>query len=394
MIRKLIPTFAPVFGPEERAAVVGSAATSDSLTSGKAVYRFEREYTRYLRMRYGVMVNSGSTALLVATLAMKWKYGDKVIIPACNFPTAVSPLLWFGLVPVFVDCEIGTYNTTPQMIEDAVKKTDGIVGYVLLHNLGNPLDPNVWTLPGWSIEDASDALGSEIEDHVCGSFGDVSTHSFYPAHGITTIEGGMCLTRSKEIYNKIRSITSWGRDCECSPGEDNRCKKRFNYMVDGVPYDHKYLAATAGGNFKVLECQGVLGSLQLSKEESFRKRKHENFAIIYKALEDLQDKVHLPRSLPNAIPAWFGFPLTLKSGDRMDVCRRIEARGVQTRMLFGGNLTRHPFLKGRKYEVPNPLENSNTVMEKSFVVGCGQSITDAEANKVARVVSEEVKNKG
>lgn len=389
MIRKQIPTFAPSFGYDERAAIHASVATSDYLTSGKAVYKFERAFAKYLGLPYGVMVNSGSTALLVATLAMNWKHGDRVIVPACNFPTPISPLLWFGLVPVFVDCEIGTYNTTPQMIEDAVKKTDGVVGSILLHNLGNPLDPDVWTFTGWSIEDACDALGSKMGGYMCGSFGNVSTHSFYAAHSITTLEGGMCVTRNNDTYDKIRSVVSWGRDCICAPGEDNRCKKRFNYEVDGIPYDHKYIAATAGGNFKVLELQGVLGNLQLSKERQFRKRKQDNFAIIYKALEDVQDKVFLPKSLPDATPAWFGFPLTLKLGDRMDLCKRIEARGVQTRMLFAGNVSRHPFLKGRKFEVPYRLHNANTVMRDSFVVGCGQSINEEEAHHLAKVVKEE-----
>ena len=386
MRRKHIPTFAPVFGQEERSAVLTSIASSEYLTSGKGVYKFEQTFAKYVGSQYGVMVNSGSTALLVATLAMDWKAGDKVLVPACNFPTAISPLLWFGLIPVFVDCEIGTYNTTPQMVVDAAKKVGGIKGAILLHNLGNPLDPEIWCVGDWMLEDTCDSLGSQISGIMCGSFGSASTHSFYPGHAITTIEGGMVVTRNHNIYDKVRSIVSWGRDCTCHPGEDGNCGKRFTYEVDGVPYDHKYIVSNAGGNFKVMEAQGVLGSLQLSKEHIFRKRKHENFAIIYKILEELEDKIYLPKSLPKAIPAWFGFPITLKGGNRMDMCRKLEDKGVQTRMVFAGNVTRHPFLKGKNYEVPYPLDNSNMVMEKSFVVGCGQSISEEEAHYIGETV--------
>jgi CDP-6-deoxy-D-xylo-4-hexulose-3-dehydrase len=391
-LRKHIPTFAPVFGQEERSSIVTTTITKEYLTSGKEVDRFERIFSRYIGSQYGVMVNSGSSAAEVAFKAMGWKYGDKIIVPACGFPTPISEPLYCGIIPVFVDCELGTYNPNPQMVEDCINKTDGIIGMIIAHNLGNPLDPDIWNISGWSIEDACDALGSMVNSRMCGSFGDISIHSFYPAHGITTVEGGMCVTRNHNTYETMRSINSWGRDCQCSPGEDDRCKKRFNYMVDGVPYDHKYIVKIPGGNYHVTEDKGTLGILQLSKEMIFRKRKHENFAIIYKILEDIQDRIYLPTSISKAEPAWFGFPITLKSGDRMEICRKLTQSGVQTRMLFAGNLTRHPFIKDGKYkyEVPYELVNSDKVMRDSFVVGCGQSVTEEEAHYIGETVRKAV----
>lgn len=391
-MRNPIPAFAPVFTFDDRTVLHQCIATKEYLTAGKDVDKFERAFAKHIGLPYGVMVNSGSTAAQVAILAMDWKPGDKVIVPACGFPTPVSPLLWFGLIPIFVDSELGTYNTSPQLIRDCIEKHPDIKGTILLHNLGNPLDPECFRFTDWGIEDACDALGSQIDGRMCGAFGTVSIHSFYPAHGITTLEGGMVVTSNHEIHSHMRSINSWGRDCICAPGEDNRCKKRLTFEVDGVPYDHKYISKTAGGNFKPLEIQGALGLFQLAKERQFRKRRYENFSIIYNELKVIEDRIYLPKSLPNAEPAWFGFPVTLKTGDRMDICRRIEARGVSVRMVFAGNMTRHPFIKGGKYkyEIPYPLHNADIIMEKAFVVGCGQSITPDEASHIATVVKEEI----
>lgn len=389
-MRSQIPTFAPVFGDEERQAIQKHIATDPYLTSGKSVEKFQRDFSKHINRHYGVMVNSGSSALQVAILAMGWKRGDKILIPACNFPTAISPLIWFGLVPVFVDCNLETFNTDPQRVKDAINAVGGISGGVVLHNLGNPLDPEIWPLLGASVEDASDALGSQIDGRMCGSFGEVSTHSFYAAHGICTLEGGMVVTSHYSLHDKMRSIVSWGRDCSCAPGEDDKCKNRFGYQVDGIPYDHKYIASRAGGNFKPLELQGVLGLVQLKKEPIFRETRKRNFSILYSAMREIDGLVVLPESLPNADATWFGFALTLRRGNRREIMSRIEARGVQTRMVFAGNIVRHPFMHGVECMVPFPLENSDTIMRQSIVLGCGQSMTEAEAEYVGTVVKEEI----
>jgi len=389
MRRKHIPCFAPVFTHEERSAIIEHVANTPYLTSAGEVHKFEREFAKSINLPFAVMVNSGSTSLLVAMLAMRWKAGDKIIIPACNFPSAVSICHWLKLTPVFVDCELGTYNPTPQMIEDAKRKVFGVQGMVLVHNLGNPLDPDVWPIAGLTVEDSCDALGSTINGKPCGSFGLVSAHSFYPAHAITTIEGGMVATQSAPIFEHMRSIVNWGRDCKCYPGEDSRCGNRFGFEVDGVPYDHRYITSEAGGNFKVLELQGIIGSIQLKKLPQFVDARKRNFSIIYEHLEDLQDDIPLPISQGD--PSWFAFPITLsKRMDRADLIRRIEAKGIQTRLLFAGNVTRHPFMKQSDCYIPYPLTNSDTVMERTVLVGCNQSITEEEAHYIGQTVHDEV----
>lgn len=392
-MRKKIPCFAPVVGWGERSRAVDHYLHDEYFTSGKAVYAFEKEFVKRFGLPFGVMVNSGSSALLACMQVMRWKAGDKIIIPAANFPAAASWCQMLKLHPVFVDCELGTYNTTPQMIEDAIKNVGGVQGMVLPHTLGNPLDPEVWKLSALTVEDACDAYGSSVDGKSCGTFGLTSAFSFYPAHMLCTIEGGLAATFSAPLFDHMRSFVSWGRDCKCAPGEDDRCGNRFGHEVDGVPYDHKYISAHAGGNFKPIEVQGIFGLEQLKSLNYFISTRKRNFELIYKQLEDMQDDLILPIS--NGDVAWFGFPITLKRGDRTRLVGKLESRqptAVQTRLLFAGNLTRHPFMKEfGPYSIPYRLYNSDVVMEKTIIVGCGQSLTEQEAHYISKAIKEEIK---
>lgn len=393
-MRSKIPCFAPVVGWGELARAIDHYATPGHYyTAGKDVYLFEKEFVKRFGLPFGVMTNSGTSAIETCMQVMMWKHSDKIIIPACNFPSAASVCQKFKLHPVFVDCELGTYNTTPQLIEDAIKKVGGVQGMVLPHMLGNPLDPDVWKFSGLTVEDACDAYGSSVGGRLCGQFGLASAFSFYPAHMLCAIEGGLAATYSASLFDHMRSFVSWGRDCKCAPGEDDKCGNRFGHMVDGVPYDHKYIVQHAGANFKPIEVQGIFGLEQLKMLDQFIKIRKRNFDLIYKGLEDLQDDLILPVS--NGEPAWFGFPITLKRGDRTRLVGRLESRqptAIQTRLLFAGNLTRHPFMREfESYSIPYPLHNSDVVMEKTIIVGCGQSLTEEDANYISKVIKEELK---
>jgi CDP-6-deoxy-D-xylo-4-hexulose-3-dehydrase len=242
-----------------------------------------------------------------------------------------------------------------------------------------------------SIEDSCDAFGSEIDGLPCGRYGTISTFSFYPAHHLTTGEGGMTLTGDPVLARRIESMCSWGRDCHCKPGFDDTCRNRLGYVIDGVgPYDHKYTFTYPGFNLKPLELQGVLGNVQIQKSDGYKRIRQRNFSRLYAALEPLEDVVRLPVSEPGASPSWFAFPVTLLRGDRAEITRRIESRGVATRMLFAGNAYRQPFMKGFQSIVPFPLENSDVVMKNTFLIGINHTITPEECEHVATVVKEEV----
>ena len=388
-MRKYIPCFAADYGQDERTAIMTSLATSSYITAGKHVDRFEREFAKYHNRKFATMTNSGSSALFAAIFAMGWEPGDKIICPAVTFPTSISPLLWLGLVPVLVDID-DTLNIDPQKMVDSIKAVKGVQGAVIPHTLGNPCDPTLWDCFERSVEDSCDALGSRIGGRMCGTFGMVSCFSFYPAHHIFTAEGGMTLTNYPHLGETIRQFVNWGRACACKPGEDDRCGKRFESVVDGIPWDHKYQFDTAGGNFKPgLDIQGVLGSIQLRKEARFAAIRKRNHGIIRTELEPIKDLVRTATQLPGSDPSWFGYPLILGAGNRREVIERIENRGVASRLIFGGNLSRQRFIKGR-YLAPLKLEKADEVMEKGFIIGCNHSITEEEAQHIGTVAREEV----
>ena len=388
-MRKYIPVFAADFSPEDRAAIVAELAKTEYITSGKRMDAFERKFAAYHKRKFATMTNSGSSALFAAIYAMGWKPGDKIIVPAVTFPTSISPLLWLGMVPVLIDID-DTLNIDPQKMVDGIGAVGGVAGAVIPHTLGNPCDPSVWGVFETSVEDTCDALGSFINGKMCGTFGTVSCFSFFPAHHIFTGEGGMTLTNYPKHAETIRQFVNWGRACACKPGEDNRCGKRFESVVDGIPWDHKYEFNIAGGNFKPgLDIQGLLGSRQLAKEEQYRAIRKRNHEIIASALRPLQGVVKLAVQLPGSDPAWFGCQITLTRGSRKEVIARIENRGVASRLLFSGNVDRQSFARGRCV-VPGKLEKADEIMESGFIVGCNQTISEEEAHYIATVVKEEV----
>jgi CDP-6-deoxy-D-xylo-4-hexulose-3-dehydrase len=384
-MRKYIPCFDADFTMEDRSAAMAHLAMTDYWTSGKKVDEFERVFSRYVGRQFATMTNSGSSALFAAIYSMGWKPGDKIITPAVTFPTAISPLLWLGLVPVLVDVD-DTLNIDPQKMEDSIKAVGGVEGSVIPHTLGNPVDPDVWGFFDRSVEDCCDALGSKIQGYSCGKFGTVSCFSFYPAHHITTIEGGMTLTNSPSHAEAIRRFVNWGRACWCRPGQDNSCGKRHDSIVDGVPWDHKYEFVVPGGNFKPgFDIQGVIGLAQLRKEEIYRERRKRNHGIVSEYLEALGDLISTANKYGGSDPCWFGCPVGLTRFNRSEVIERLESSGVGTRLVFGGNMGRQSFLQNA-YVAPMPLIKSDKVMRDWFIVGCNQTITEEEAHYIGETV--------
>jgi CDP-6-deoxy-D-xylo-4-hexulose-3-dehydrase len=333
------------------------------------------------------MTNSGSSALDVAIQAMGWKPGTRVATPTLTFPTTISPIVKYGMIPVFVDAD-ETYNANPFQLAELAES--GVDYAVLPHMVGNTLNPAVWTMFKETIEDSCDALGSKFGPQLAGTFGTISCFSFYGAHHLFTGEGGMTCTKNTALYDKMLSIVSWGRDCLCRPAEDNVCGKRFDVKVDGVDYDHKYIASNFGGNYKPLDLCGVLGNIQINKLERFTEIRKRNFNYLYNYFQDIQDIVTLPKIVTGADPSWFAFPITLRKGNRKEITGRIEKRGVQTRLMFAGNITRHPCMKDVPHEKPFPLDVSDSVMANTFMVGLNQTVTPEECHKIATVVKEEV----
>ena len=387
-MRKYIPCFDADFTMEDRSAAMAHLAMTDYWTSGKKVDEFERVFSKYVGRQFATMTNSGSSALFAAIYSMGWKPGDKIITPAVTFPTAISPLLWLGLVPVLVDVD-DTLNIDPHKMEDSIKAVGGVEGAVIPHTLGNPVHPDVWGFFDRSVEDCCDALGSKIQGYSCGKFGTVSCFSFYPAHHITTIEGGMTLTNSPFHAETIRRFVNWGRACWCRPGQDNSCGKRHDSIVDGVPWDHKYEFVLPGGNFKPgFDIQGVIGLAQLRKEEIYRERRKRNYAIIDAAIKSMHDIVSTAHKHNGSDPCWFGYPvgLNLRSNiRRSEVVRNLEGNGVGTRFVFGGNLARQQVLAS-KCNIPLPLTKSDEVMQNWFVVACNQTVSPEEANFIGDTV--------
>ena len=392
MIRPYIPVFDSDFGDAERTAIHQHIATDKFITAGKHVTGFEKEFGAHIGRRYCTMVNSGSSALLVAVKAMGWKPGDKVITPAVTFPTTIAPLLHFGITPVFVDVEEATYNIDPAKTQETIRRVDGIVGAVIPHTLGNPVDPMLWMLFADTVEDACDAFGSEIHGRKCGTFGTVSTFSFFPAHHITTGEGGMVCTAHEQLNAEIVKYVNWGRACWCKPGFDSTCGKRLDYEVDGIPYDHKYAFDVAGFNLKPLDLCGVIGRVQLAKAERFKQTRARNFEILDRGFAEIEDLVIRPKALPEASPCFFGYPITLRKGNRAEITKRIEEKGVATRLVFGGNITRQPMMKGMEIIAPCGLEQSDKVMSSSYIVGCNHTITEEEAHYIVKTNIEAIKD--
>jgi CDP-6-deoxy-D-xylo-4-hexulose-3-dehydrase len=379
-----IPASGKVFGGEELSHLVDSALDF-WLTEGRFNDAFEKRLSGILGNRHVVTVNSGSSANLLAVASLTspelgdraLKPGDEVITVAAGFPTTVNPLLLYGLVPVFVDIDLPTYNIRPSLIEPAVTKRTRAI--MIAHTLGNPFDlgevMRVAQKHGlWVIEDCCDALGSTYDGRIVGTFGDVGTLSFYPAHQITTGEGGAIFAEDGRVRKIIKSHRDWGRDCWCAPGKDNTCGKRFEWQLGELPagYDHKYIYSHLGYNLKMTDMQAAVGLAQLSRLPDFIAARKRNFAFLSRRLAGLADRLILPEATPKSDPCWFGFPITIRREagvERRDLVRHLDAHKIGTRQLFGGNLIRQPYFRNRTYRVVGSLETSDLVMERTFWVG-------------------------
>ncbi len=363
------------------------------LTTGRFNDAFEAKLGAWLGCKWLYTVNSGSSANLVAFSALTspllkdraLQPGDEVVSVAAGFPTTLNPILQHGCVPVFVDVQLGTYNALPEAIEAAVgPKTKAIF---LAHTLGNPWDAERIAAFArqrglWVIEDCCDALGTTLNGRKVGRFGDIGTLSFYPAHHITTGEGGAVFTDNALLAKAMLSIRDWGRDCWCPPGHDDTCGKRYGWTLGELPegYDHKYVYSHLGYNLKITDMQAAVGLAQLGHLDGFVQRRKENFRSFRQRLEGLEEHLILPEATPGADPSWFGFPMTLRDGspvDREALLRHLAEAKVGTRLLFAGNLLRQPYMKGRPHRVSGDLENSDRIMRRTFWTGTFPGLSPA-----------------
>jgi len=361
------------------------------LTTGRFNAEFEKELANFIGVKHLITVNSGSSANLVAfnTLTSPKlgdraiKKGDEVIGVAAGFPTTVNPILQFGAVPVFVDVDRLTHNIDASKIEAAIgPKTKAIM---LAHSLGNPFNLDVVTAlckkyQLWLVEDCCDALGSTYRGQMVGTFGDIATLSFYPAHHITMGEGGAVFTNHDELKSIAESFRDWGRDCYCPPGKDNTCGKRFCQKMGGLPegYDHKYTYSHLGYNLKITDMQAACGLAQLEKAPQFIQARKENFAFLKERLSGCEEFVCLPQATEHADPSWFGFPITLKENcpvTRLDLLTYLDQNKIGTRLLFAGNLTHQPYMLNAKYRIHGGLINTDNVMGNTFWIGVQPALT-------------------
>jgi CDP-6-deoxy-D-xylo-4-hexulose-3-dehydrase len=379
-----VPPSGKVIGAEELKNMV-EASLDGWLTTGHFNDEFEKRLAEFIGVDYLITVNSGSSANLVAFSTLtSAKLGDRAINPgdevigvAAGFPTTVNPILQFGAVPVFVDVELGTYNIDASKIEAAISpKTKAIM---LAHTLGNPYNLEVVTALCkkynlWLVEDCCDALGSTYNGRNVGTFGDIGTLSFYPAHHITMGEGGAVFTNNGQLKQIAESFRDWGRDCYCAPGKDNTCGRRFCQKLGNLPegYDHKYTYSELGYNLKITDMQAACGLAQIEKADGFVQKRKDNFDFLKNALATCEEFLLLPEATPKADPSWFGFPITLKEAAqvmRVDLLQYLDQKKIGTRLLFAGNLTRQPYMQGKNYRVSGDLTNTDIVMNNTFWIG-------------------------
>ena len=361
------------------------------LTTGRFNAEFEKRLAEYLGVAHVLTTNSGSSANLLAFTALTSPQlgaraiqpGDEVITVAAGFPTTVNPILQNGCVPVFVDIDIPTYNINVAQVEAAITpKTRAIM---LAHTLGNPYDLEAITRIArahhlWLVEDCCDALGSRYQGRLVGSFGDIATLSFYPAHHITMGEGGAIFTNNPDLKRIVESIRDWGRDCWCQPGCDNTCGKRFNWQLGELPqgYDHKYVYSHLGYNLKITDMQAACALAQLDRLPGFIEARRHNFAYLTERLAPLSDHLELPQATPDSEPSWFGYPISLTptaATTRVDLLRYLDQHRIGTRLLFAGNLTRQPYMLGRNYRIAGNLTNTDRVMKDTFWIGLWPGLT-------------------
>ena len=386
----IIPPSGKLIGVEELQNMV-EASLDGWLTTGRFNELFEKKLAQFIGVKFAITVNSGSSANLVAFSVLTStklgdraiKQGDEVIGVAAGFPTTVNPIIQFGAVPVFVDVDPVTHNIDASKIEVAIgPKTKAIM---LAHSLGNPFNLDVVTAlckkyKLWLVEDCCDALGATYKGQMVGTFGDIGTLSFYPAHHITMGEGGAVFTNNHELKQIAESFRDWGRDCYCPPGKDNTCSKRFGWQLGDLPfgYDHKYTYSHLGYNLKITDMQAACALAQLEKASAFIQARKDNFAFFKDRLKSCEEFLHLPEATEGSDPSWFGFPITLKPScpvSRVDLTTYLDQNKVGTRLLFAGNLTRQPYMVNAQYRVSGDLTNTDNVMNNTFWIGVQPALT-------------------
>ncbi|HWH83110.1 MAG TPA: lipopolysaccharide biosynthesis protein RfbH [Burkholderiaceae bacterium] len=387
-----VPVSGKVLGAKELQMMV-EASLDGWLTTGRFNAAFEERLAKYLGVQYLITVNSGSSANLVAFSTLTSprlgdraiKPGDEVIGVAAGFPTTVNPILQFGAVPVFVDVDLATHNIDADLIEAAIgPRTKAIM---LAHSLGNPFNLDVVTALCkkyglWLVEDCCDALGSTYDGKLVGTFGDIGTLSFYPAHHITMGEGGAVFTNNAELKLIAESFRDWGRDCYCAPGKDNTCNKRFCWKLGELPegYDHKYTYSHLGYNLKISDMQAACALAQMDRVDDFVAARKRNFAYLKERLHSCAELLHLPTATPKSDPSWFGFPLVLKPEagiKRVDLLAYLDENKIGTRLLFAGNLTRQPYMLGRNFRISGELTNTDIVMNQTFWLGVYPGLSES-----------------
>jgi CDP-6-deoxy-D-xylo-4-hexulose-3-dehydrase len=388
-----VPVSGKVYGAKDM-QLLAESALDFWLTTGRFNTEFEARLSKYIGVDHALTVNSGSSANLVAfsTLTSHYlrndavKAGDEMITVATGFPTTINPALQYGIVPVFLDVDIPTYNIKAEMIEEAITEKTKVI--MLAHTLGNPFNvaevmrvAEKYNL--FVVEDCCDALGATYDDQHVGTFGHMGTLSFYPAHHITMGEGGAVFTDKPRLKRVMESMRDWGRDCWCAPGVDNTCGKRFCRRLGDLPfgYDHKYTYSHCGYNLKITDMQAAVGLAQMDRLDDFVAARRRNFALLSEQLRPLEDVLILPETTPRSNPSWFGYPLTVREGTpftRDDIVKHLNDMKIGTRLLFGGNITRQPYMKGRDYRVVGDLTNSDIVTERTFWMGVYPGLGESE----------------
>jgi CDP-4-dehydro-6-deoxyglucose reductase, E1 len=405
---QIIPPSGKVLDHDE--LVMMTDASLDAwLTTGPFNDTFEAELAKKWGLKYALTTNSGSSANLLAFNALtshllkdrSIQPGDEVITVAAGFPTTVNPIIQYGAVPVFIDVTLPTYNIDISLLERALThKTKAVM---IAHTLGNPFDAikvkEFCDKHGlWLVEDCCDAFGSTINGQLVGTFGHIATCSFYPAHHITTGEGGCVFTNSPVLKKIIESIRDWGRDCYCPPGQDNTCNKRFDWKFESLPegYDHKYVYSHIGYNLKITDMQAACGLAQLKKADRFIAARANNFHILKKALEPVSKWFILPESTPNSNPSWFGFPITVAANapfSRLEVLKCLDENKIGFRLIFAGNLTKQPYMKNRNFRIVGELTNTDIIMNQSFWIGVYPALEEKHFAYISQVLQDFVKTK-
>jgi len=399
----VIPPAGKVVGAEELRNMV-DASLDGWLTTGRYNEIFEKKLAEFVGVKHALTTNSGSSADLLAFATLTspklgeraLKPGDEVITVAAGFPTTVNPMLLYGMVPVFIDVHIPTYNIDTRQIEAAI--TERTKAIMIAHTLGNPFDlDEIMRISRkhnlWVIEDCCDALGSTYNGQMAGTFGDISTVSFYPAHHITMGEGGAVFTSDAQLRTIIESIRDWGRDCYCGPGKDNTCGKRFDQQLGSLPqgYDHKYTYSHIGYNLKITDMQAACGLAQMDRLPDFVEARKRNFTYLKDRLKSCEEFLILPEATKNSEPSWFGFPITVKDNapfNRVDLLKYLDQYKIGTRLLFAGNLTRQPYFEGQNYRIHGELVNTDIVMNNTFWLGTFPALGDVQLDFIAEKLEE------